>query len=195
MRCMWIATGVIAVVLALAAALKPGQRGGAGFGDSPDVPASEPTQATPPRTLAAEDLDRIMALRAEIGSAAGLLGDEKIAAAAFERELRQLAGLGESPEAPTETTLAHQRETGSAKGPRGHREASPAVLRQAAAALDDAADRAEDAGDYDGADALRELSGELRRQARQAALRADQSLPLEGAPAALIDNNPAPQAQ
>jgi hypothetical protein len=195
MRSMWMATGVIVVVLALAAALQRSERGGGANADSDDVPASEPAELTPPHPLAAEDVDRIMKLRAEIGSSAEWIGGEKIASAGFERELRQLAGLEESPGPASEATL-DQQDTGAGKNPSGDGDASPALFRQAAAALDEAANHAEDAGDYDRADHLRGLSGELRRLGRQAAPRANRFGPAaEDVPDGLIDKSQAPQAQ
>ena len=164
MRSMWIATGVIIFVLALAAALRPKQRDGAEDGGAGNDRLFAPTELTSRRSLSAEDLDRIIELRAEFGSAADRIGGEKVAPAAFELELRHLAGLSKSS-ATTETAGDHSQVTATPTDRRAASDATP-VFRQAAAALDIAANDAEDAGDYGSADRLRGLGVELRRLAR-----------------------------
>lgn len=195
MRSLWIATGVIVVLLGLAAALRPSERPGVALAHSDDVLVPEPTGTPPHRPLGAEDVHRIVELRAEIGSAANWTGGEEIASAAFEREVRELAGLGQSPGPRSEETLGLQPDT-EAEGTADRMAASPTLFRQAAAALDEVANRAEDAGDYDRADHLRGLAGEMRRLARQLAPRANETLPAaEDAGDGLIDKSQSTQAQ
>ena len=190
MRSMWMATSVIVVVLAFAATLQPRERASDSIAGSDDAAASQSSAADPPRPLAAEDLDRIMELRAQIGSAANWIGSEKIATSGFERELRQLAGLGQAP-APDAATTADHQDPIAAEIPSGGEAARAAVLTQAAIALDEAANQAEGNGELERAGYLRDLSGKLRRVARHPHL-----VPAaEDVGDGLIDKSQAPQAQ
>jgi hypothetical protein len=193
MRSMGIAVGVIVVVLTVAIALRPGQPAGTVGGDADNASESGPAAEVPPRPLAAEDVQRIMELRSEFGSAARWMGGEKVVAAAFERELRQLAGLDQ---AETPAQLAEAQTLSPAASSPGEGGASVEVLRQAAAALDNAANRAEESEDYGRADHLRSLSSQLRQLARRAAALSQESLPAaDDAAAGLIDKSQARQAQ
>ncbi len=174
MRSLWIASGLAFALLTLAVMLRP---------DAAVDATAESAQSRPPQSLAAEDLSQIMSLRAQFGSAADRFGGTEASRAAFEEQLRQVAGIEASDPSPTGPT------TDLSADP-------PAILRNAAASLDDLANRAEAAGQNAQADELRSLADQVRRLARSAAPDADDA-PNSAAKehGSLIDNGPAPQAQ
>jgi hypothetical protein len=181
MRSLWIASGLAFGLLTLAAIFRPGPAAD---------PQSVPVAADSPRPLAPEDLSQIMSLRAQFGSAADRLGGEELAAADFERELRQVAGIEEESPEPV-------WEPGAVKADEGESNASAqTILRRAAAELDELANGREEDGGYAAADQLRSVSAKLRRMARRPL--GDTGFP---APSAdnprdgLIDNGRASQAQ
>ena len=177
MRWIWIATGLIMVVLAAAALLRP-----------PAPPAPLPTEpaneelAARPQPLDAGDIAQLVALRNEIGRIVPG-ADSQANSATFEQELRELAGL---PQA----------------GPSPVGEASPEpladaqnVLRNAAVALEALAAQDENAANYAAADERRLLADQLRRVARHLSnedlaneeLRTAENPPQSGGPATSLD--------
>ena len=167
MRNLWIASGLVLALLSLAVALRPVPLGN---------PSTATTESSAPRPLAAEDLSQIMELRAQFGSPIDRLGGAEANQAAFEQQLRQVAGLDERPSADT-TAAPHS------------------LLYRAAAKLDGLADQSEEAGRYNDADRLRSLADQVRQLARAAA-----DLPVESTDApipgdSLIDKGRASQAQ
>jgi hypothetical protein len=141
MRKLWIASGLGFVLLTLAVVLRPAQ-------------VVEPTASDPiaPRPLSADDLSQIMALRAQFGSPSDHFGGPEASPAAFEEQLRQVAGLDEK-----KAVFAADSDS-----------ASKAVLRRASAELDALANQSEEAGRFPEADDLRSLAGQVRRLARVA---------------------------
>lgn len=171
MRSLWIASGLAFVLLTLAIALRP-----------PPVVESTAAPAEPiaPGPLSAEDLSQIVHLRAQFGSAADRFGGAEASQAAFEDQLRMVAGLNEKPPDPPATDRAS---------------ASQSVLRQAAAELDKLANDAEEAGRYTEADELRSLGNKVRRLARPSAGGELKPVNADNPRGALIDNRRARQAQ
>lgn len=148
MRWIWIATGLIMVVLTAAALLRPTQ-------PPVPLPTVEPAgdeAIAMPQPLDAADIAQLVALRDEIGVGPLPGADSRASSAAFEQELRELAGLAESaPAAKSESEPSSD---------------APAVLRDAAVALEALAAQDESAADYASADERRLLADQLRRIAR-----------------------------
>lgn len=214
MRSLWMAGGAMAMVLALAVLFRPADRPGRGIaqgasasvslgaaanvtGDAESV-AELPPLSTP-QGLETDDLSRIVELRAEIGSPLDQIGGEKVSRAAFEQELRQMAGLEAAPVTSGEPTDEHAAPALAAE-PVGGRACRQSVLRDASFFLDEMADLAEEAGNYSEADRLRDLATSVRRLARPPLAAADHPAPArqdEGQKPHddLIDNAPTDQAK
>ena len=164
MRILWTASGLAFALLSLAMVLRP-------------APLAEPPAPAPekvaPRPLAAEDLSQIVALRAQFGSPIDQIGGADANQAAFEQQLRQVAGLDEQPSSDLATPQS--------------------ILRQAAGELDGLAEQSEEADRYGEADRLRSLADHVRHLARAAStdVEADADIPRSS----LIDKGRAPQAQ
>lgn len=214
MRSLWMAGGAMAMVLALAVLFRPADRPGRGIaqgasasvslgaaanvtGDAESV-AELPPLSTP-QGLETDDLSRIVELRAEIGSPLDQIGGEKVSRAAFERELRQMAGLETVPESNGDKTPEHAEVALATDLAERHADRQ-AVLREASFFLDEMADLAEEAGNYSEADRLRDLATSLRRLARPPLAAADHPAPARQDAGQkphddLIDNAPTDQAK
>jgi hypothetical protein len=169
---LWIASGMALALLTLAVTLRPPP--------VVEMTAAPASTVVAPRPLAAEDLSQIMHLRAQFGSPADRFGGAEASRAAFEDQLRAVAGLSEKPaDSPATDPTA----------------ASQAVLRQAAADLDNLANQAEEAGRYLEADELRMLGDKVRRLARPCGGSEPEAANADNPRGGLIDNRRAPQAQ
>lgn len=168
MRWIWIATGLIMVVLAAAALLRP----------SPPPTTVFPTgdeSAAMPQPLDAGDIAQLVALRNEISGGSWPEADSRASSASFEQELRKRAGLAETTSAASES-----RPPADAQ----------AALRDAAIALEALAAQDENAADYAAADERRLLADQLRRVARHLSneeLRTAENPPQSGRPATSLD--------
>jgi hypothetical protein len=171
MRSFWLAIGLAFALLSLAVALRPRP-----VADEATAPAGPFT----PRPMAAEDLSQIMSLRAQFGSPADHFGGAEASRAAFEDQLREVAGLNEKPTDPLESNPPCTAQT---------------VLRQAAAQLDGLANQSEEAGRYAEADELRSLGDKVRRLVRIGGDSPQTPVNDDNLRSALIDNGRAPQAQ